>query len=119
MRNMTDLVDTMVRMHGIVSQCGEDGCLGSAWRNGVELQFIASWASGWEHVSAKACEHDRDLRIPTWEEMCYLKELFWRDDECVMQLHPPKAEYINCHPCVLHLWKPVGKEIHTPPLEYV
>jgi len=73
----------------------------------------------WEHVSARTAikkYHGRMFeRAPTWDEMCLLKEIFWGDDECVMQLHPKKADYVNQHPCVLHLWKPIGIEIPTPP----
>jgi hypothetical protein len=38
--------------------------------------------------------------------MCHVKELFFDADECVMQLHPPKSEYVNCHQYCLHLWRP-------------
>ena len=38
------------------------------------------------------------------------------DDEVVMQLHPAKKDYINNHPCCLHLWKPEKEEIPLPPL---
>lgn len=55
----------------------------------------------WEHVSV-SCED----RCPTWEEMQRVKELFWRDDETVIQFHPPKSEYVNHHQYCLHLWKP-------------
>lgn len=64
----------------------------------------------WEHVSV-SCPH----RCPTWDEMCWVKEQFWNDDECVIQFHPPRAEYINNHNFCLHLWKPVGVEIPRPP----
>jgi hypothetical protein len=73
----------------------------------------------WEHVSArigiKKYHGKLAERVPTWEEMCLLKEIFWADDECVMQLHPKASDYVNQHPCVLHLWKPIGIEIPTPP----
>ena len=55
----------------------------------------------WEHVSVstrKAC--------PNWTEMCYIKGLFWGDEETVMQLHPPKSTWINNHLYCLHLWRP-------------
>jgi hypothetical protein len=51
--------------------------------------------------------------------MCFVKDLFWDDEECVMQLHPPKSDYVNCHPNCLHLWKPVGQDIPRPPSELV
>ena len=55
-------------------------------------------AEGWEHVSVSA-----DGRCPTWDEMCWVKDLFWTEDECTMQLHPPKSDYVNCHPHCLHI----------------
>lgn len=74
--------------------------------------------SGWEHVSVSVVEYYRKKskgRIPTWEEMCLVKYLFWEDTEAVMQLHPPTEKYVNQHPHVLHLWKPVKGEIPLPP----
>lgn len=76
-------------------------------------QFVTVQASnglGWEHVSVS--RHDR---APTWDEMCQVKALFWGDDDCVVQYHPPKSEYINNHPYCLHLWRPIGMELPQPP----
>jgi hypothetical protein len=67
--------------------------------------------SGWEHVSV-SLEH----RCPSWEEMQFVKELFWDDKEMVVQYHPPKSDYINCHPFCLHLWKPIGMQLPFPPI---
>jgi hypothetical protein len=69
---------------------------------------------GWEHVSVSA--HDR---TPTWKEMCWIKDLFWDDDEVVMQLHPAKRDYVNHHPYCLHLWRPLEGVIPLPPSEFV
>ena len=66
--------------------------------------------SKWEHVSAS-----RRNRCPNWIEMCFIKDLFWAEDETVIQYHPPKNEYINNHPFVLHLWKPKKQKIPLPP----
>jgi hypothetical protein len=55
----------------------------------------------WEHVSAS----HRD-RTPTWEEMVWLKDQFWNDDEVVVQFHPAKQNYVNWHSYCLHLWRP-------------
>jgi hypothetical protein len=63
----------------------------------------------WEHVSVRA-----KGRCPNWQEMCFVKELFWGDEECVVQYHPAKTDYINNHPLVLHLWKPPEK-VPMPP----
>ena len=58
----------------------------------------------WEHVSVHI-EEFRKTRIPTWTEMCQVKELFWNDDEVAVQFHPAKKDYVNVHPHVLHLWR--------------
>ncbi len=51
--------------------------------------------------------------------MCFVKNLFWRDDEAVMQIHPKKSEYVNNHPFCLHLWRKADKEIDLPPKGFV
>ncbi len=65
---------------------------------------------GWEHVSV-SLKH----RTPNWAEMCFVKNLFWDETETVVQFHPKKSEYVNCHPYVLHLWRKVGQEHELPP----
>ena len=71
---------------------------------------IASNGGGWEHVSVSCAS-----KIPTWDIMCEIKDKFFFEDEVVMQLHPKKEDYINNHPNCLHMWKPIGVEIPTPP----
>ncbi|MFZ1398909.1 MAG: hypothetical protein WAS33_18535, partial [Candidatus Promineifilaceae bacterium] len=61
------------------------------------LQCIASDGEFWEHVSVSVYD-----RCPTWEEMCFIKSLFWSDDDLVIQLHPVKSEYVNNHQFCLH-----------------
>lgn len=75
-----------------------------------ELRVIASDGDGWEHVSVSLVN-----RCPTWSEMCAVKDLFWNAEDCVMQLHPPRSEYVNYHPYCLHLWRPVAGAIPQPP----
>jgi hypothetical protein len=70
----------------------------------------ASDGLGWNHISVST-----QRRCPTWDEMCFIKNLFWDDEDCVLQYHPPKSEYIDCHPYCLHLWQPIGIEIPKPP----
>ena len=74
------------------------------------LHFIFSWGCGFEHLSVST-----PIKTPTWEQMCFMKELFWRDDEVCMQLHPKKEDYVNNMEYCLHIWKPIEKEIPTPP----
>lgn len=71
---------------------------------------------GWEHVSVSvAPKNDKPSRCPTWGEMCWVKDQFWNDDETVVQFHPMKSEYVNCHPFVLHLWKQTNSIFQLPP----
>jgi len=51
--------------------------------------------------------------------MCFVKELFFLPSECVMQLHPPEADYVNNHAYCLHLWRPIGEAIPRPPADFV
>jgi hypothetical protein len=71
-------------------------------------------AEGWEHVSVSARN-----RCPNWPEMCFVKELFWEDEECVFQLHPPKSQYVNNHPFCLHLWKDIREPLRLPSAHFV
>lgn len=86
---------------------------------GVLLRIIANnayslAARGWEHVSVSTL-----TRVPTWEEMCFVKDLFWDEEECVVQFHPPKSDYVNYHPYCLHMWRHVRKEFPRPPSIFV
>ena len=76
------------------------------------FQVIASDGEGWEHVSVT---HANAFRSPSWKEMCFIKDLFWGEEDTVVQYHPPKSEYVNNHPHVLHLWRPVVGDIISPP----
>ena len=75
------------------------------------LTCLVSDGGGWEHVSVSCPGFER---LPTWEEMALVKDLFWEPDEAVMQLHPPQDNYIDNAP-VLHLWKPIAQAIPLPP----
>lgn len=77
---------------------------------------IASDGLEWEHVSVSIKNVDR---CPKWNEMCKIKEMFFEDEEVVMQLHPKKTEYVNIHNYTLHLWRPIIREIPTPPIYMV
>ena len=76
---------------------------------------IASDGGGWEHVSVSPCNRKRKS-CPTWEEMSAIKDIFFNPDECVIEYHPPKSEYVNNYPYYLHLWRPNdGTAIPMPP----
>lgn len=75
-----------------------------------KFAVICSDGCEWEHVSVSLPD-----RCPTWDEMCYIKSLFWAPYEAVMQLHPPESQYVNNVSTCLHLWKPVAALIPLPP----
>ena len=75
-----------------------------------KMKIIASDGDGWDHVSVS-----NKNKIPTWAQMCQVKNLFWDEEDCVIQFHPPKKEYVNFHEFTLHLWKFQGEEFKTPP----
>lgn len=75
--------------------CGERLCIVAS---GADDDDIVS--EGWEHVSVSTAR-----RVPNWREMCFVKDLFWGEEEWVVQFHPARSEYVNNHPNVLHLWR--------------
>ena len=78
-------------------------------QNMTPLKVIASPSdSEWQHVSVSL-----PTRCPTHEEMCFVKSLFWTDDETVVHFYPKKDEHINNHTYCLHLW--MHKDGHELP----
>lgn len=72
------------------------------------VKFTSSY--GWEHASVS-----QSNKTPTWDIMCRIKDVFWGGDEVCIEYHPNKEDYINNHEHCLHIWKPIGVEIPTPP----
>lgn len=108
------------RGHPLLGSTSADGNNGAfhidSPEPGWQLAFIASDGLGWEHVSVHAYrDGGRKERTPTWREMSYVKSLCWDDDDIVVQFHPRRADYVNEHPHVLHLWRPTGRDLPTPP----
>lgn len=75
-----------------------------------EMFIIASSSHGWDHVSVSKAK-----RCPLWGDMCHIKDLFFNDDEVVMQLHVATKDWVNNHANCLHLWRPQTTTISTPP----
>jgi hypothetical protein len=104
----------------------------SSGNNGVfrvpyGLHFLSCVVSdggrdGWEHVSV-SCQFRRkkkwQTRTPNWDEMCFVKDMFWDENEVVIQFHPAKENYVNNHPHVLHLWRLLDGEFPLPRPEAV
>ena len=79
-------------------------------RTSRRFKVIVGDGDGWDHVSVST-KH----RPPTWGEMCWIKGLFFDPAECVIQYHPPAADYVNLEPNCLHLWRPHDGGIPMPP----
>ena len=88
---------------------GNNGMFIVSLKHQQKLLVRASDGGGWEHVSVS-----RRDRCPTWDEMCQVKEMFWDDEDCVIQYHPPKSEWVNNHPNCLHMWRPIGMDLPRP-----
>lgn len=84
----------------------------SASTRNSRLRVMVSDGYGWEHASISV---HGEPRCPTWDEMCWVKDIFWRAEERVVQFHPPRSEYVNCRPYMLHLWRPTDSELPAPP----
>ena len=71
-----------------------------------EINCMISDGMGWDHVSVTLSSPLRKVeRCPTWEEMCFVKSVFWNPDDVVVQYHPAESDYVSCHHYCLHLWK--------------
>lgn len=94
---------------------GRDGIGGVIYDKNtrVKLNFIMSWGAGWEHCSVSIT--DRYKRTPSWEQMCFIKNSFWNENECCVEYHPAKKDYVNNHEYCLHIWKPIEQELPMPP----
>jgi hypothetical protein len=104
---------------GIIPQLGSDASYGPFGvfllnYNTYILRCICGVDQFWEHVSVSL-----NHRIPTWAEMCFVKDTFWDPEETVYQLHPPKSQYVNYHPFTLHLWRNIAVPFPLPPSFYV
>lgn len=55
---------------------------------------------GWEHVLVRTRN-----RTPTYKEMIYAKDLFWKNNEIAFQIFPSNSEYVNLEKYTLHLWR--------------
>jgi hypothetical protein len=96
---------------GTDDSIGNNGAFYYATGSRNDLKIIASDGGGWEHVSVS-----KRYETPTWEEMCKVKDLFWDEEDCVIQFHPPASQYVNNHKFCLHLWRCRDAVQPLPPL---
>jgi hypothetical protein len=120
MRNLNELNKYRILGKEVIDMWGWEGdetC--GAFRVPLPLKnistvVIASIGMGWDHVSVSLAD-----RCPTWNEMEYIKRMFFNPLETVMQLHVPASDHINYHPYCLHLWRPLEAIIPRPPASLV
>lgn len=96
----------------MVRQVGEDGGAGEFWFGRVSGSVIWSNGGGWEHVSFTP---NKKYYMPSWDDMCRIKNIFFYPEEWVVQYHPAESEYVNNVPNCLHLWRPTDQPLPTPP----
>jgi hypothetical protein len=110
----TELVDTAGRTAWVsgrlpkmlpwgwrVSLRVDDGC---RYINRDGMSVIVSGAreadgKRWLHVSFA-----RPDRLPSYEDLALVKQLFIGDDAYAIQVFPPKDHHVNIHPFCLHLF---------------
>ena len=73
---------------------------------------ICSHGAGWNHVSVSPFKKNY---IPSWHDMTMIKDIFFNDEEAVIQIHPPKSQYVNNMDNCLHLWECYYREMVLPP----
>lgn len=93
-----------------------DGFQADIHIGGWDGSLIVSHGGGWNHASV--CAYAKRI-IPSWSDMCALKEMIWNDDETVIQIHPPKDQYVNNVSNCLHLWECYYKPMVLPPSVFV
>lgn len=121
MKDLTELDKYRIRSEEIMDYFGsfgnaDEGCFRFRYQGNKrnELQVIACAAEGWDHVSVSLKK-----RLPTYKEMRFIKNLFFRADETALEYHVPETDHINIHDYCLHLWRPHDLEIPMPPKGFV
>ncbi len=77
------------------------------WRTGKRRRAATLIVSGtvqddgrrWLHMSMSCVG-----RVPSWAELVRAKEWVFGRDSKAIQVIPPRSEYVNIHPHVLHLF---------------
>lgn len=84
---------------------------GWAVLNGKEWTVVWSYNDdGMEHVSIS---HQNNRVMPSWDDMCKIKDIFFRPEEAAVQIHPAASRYVHSvglpgikKENILHLWRP-------------
>lgn len=90
------IIDNVETVHGIIRLKGR--------RFHV---IFSDHEGGYEHVSVSALN---PKVLPTWEQMCELKDIFFYPEELAVQIHPKASEYVHGVGDLkntLHLWRAI------------
>ena len=109
MRKLYELMNTP---NLLVCRTAQDGGCGEIHFHKWTGSVIWSYGGGWEHVSVSPFKKHI---TPSWDDMCKIKDMFFEEEETVVQYHPAKSEYVNNMPNCLHLWRPLVDVMPTPP----
>ena len=111
MKTINELKET--NRLAIIKQ-GEDGGQAiahlSSSKKEIPAGIIFSNGGGWDHVSVSFYN-----RVPTWDEMCEVKNMFFYPEEACVQYHPAESEYVNTFAYCLHIWRKQDGSIPMPP----
>ena len=88
---------------------GNNGCFSIPCQSFI-LTVIASDEGGWDHVSVSL-----KTRTPRYHEMCFIKELFFKEEETAVEFHVPQSKHINNFEYCLHLWRNQREGHKLPP----
>ena len=91
---------------------GKDGFKADIHIGGWDGSVICSTGAGWEHVSVSP--YIRRI-IPSYDDMCKLKDMFWNEDEDAIHIFPRKDNYVNNLENCIHLWACSYKPMVLPP----
>ena len=91
MKKPKRLFQAVKKAPGTIIDQGEDGFACQIVRVTENYQYvlcvILSWGGGWDHVSVHARSLNQEQFTPFWEDMCYVKSLFFKPCETGFDTH--------------------------------
>ena len=109
MRKIDDIKNSRRIIINVISYDGFSGIISMPlWKGSI----VCSWGGGWEHCSVSPSKKNI---TPSWDDMCLIKDLIFNENESVIQIHPPRNEYVNNMPKCLHLWRYTDGPMILPP----
>lgn len=108
-----DVGDELCGAFQIPTRSSQRG-LSTATTGSYKIRVIVSGLEGWDHVSV-SLQH----RTPSWEEMEFIKRLFFKPEAVCYQLHVAEAEHLSAHPYCLHIWRCHNIDVPLPPPIFV